>query len=172
MTQICDQPECKEPATHSYTWEWGESGVCCAKHQFTLQQTAQNIGRSITFAAISPGASPPLQREERVRLKAEALVLSEELGEAKARGLDLYRQNGLLTQQVQSLTVRGRESDAQLADALAKAAAADERLQKLEVENAELSNELSRLRVLVELPAVESRTSRGLGPQGPDPSTL
>lgn len=168
----CDQPGCDADATHSYTWEWGTSGTCCAKHQFTLQQTAQNIGRSIQFAPISPGATPPLQRDERIKLKAEALVLSEELSEAKARGLDLYRQNGLLTQQVQSLTVRNREADAQLKDALAAATAADARVTKLESENAELSNELSRLRVLVELPPVESRTTRGLGPQGPDPSTL
>lgn len=162
-TNVCDQTDCKEDATHSYTWEWGQSGVCCAKHQFTLQQTAENLSRKIQFAPISPGATPPLQRDERVRLKAEALVLGEELAEAKARGLDLYRQNGLLTQQVQALTVRNREADAQIADLRATLAPTAERIQKLEAENGNLSDELSRLRVLLDMPS-ESRTSRGLGP--------
>jgi len=162
-TNVCDQPGCSEEATHSYTWEWGTSGVCCGKHQFTLQQTAQNIARSIQFAPITPGATPPLQREERVRLKAESLVLAEELSEAKARGLDLYRQNGLLTQQVQALTTRNREADAQIKDLTAVAGPREERVLKLEAENAELSDEVSRLRVLLDIPS-ESRTSRGLGP--------
>lgn len=161
-TNICDQPECKEEATHSYTWEWGQSGVCCAKHQFTLQQTAQNISRTIQFAPLTPGATPPLQREERVRLRAEALVLADELAEAKGRGLDLYRQNGLLNQSVQSLTTRNREADAQLADLRAALAPLEKRVVELEAENATLHDEVSRLQVLVSLPA-PSDTKIGLG---------
>lgn len=164
MAQICDQPECKEPATHSYTWDWGTSGVCCGKHQFLLQQNAGNINRTITFAPISPGATPPLQREERVKLKAEALVLAEELEEAKGRGLDLYRQNTQLVAQVQSLTVRNREADSQLKDARAALDEQQERLVELEAENATLADELGRLQVLVPRPLIED-TRPGVGPE-------
>jgi chromosome segregation ATPase len=114
-----------------------------------LQQTANNLGRSITFGVITNGATPPLQREERVKLKAEAFVLAEELSEAKARGLDMYRQNTQLTAQVQSLTVRNREAEAQKKDAIAARDEMDQRLKALEAENASLTDELGRLRVLV-----------------------
>ena len=159
---LCDQPECSEPATHSYTWEWGATGTVCAKHQVILQQTAVNLGRAITFSPLSSGATPPLQREERVKLRAEALVLGEELAEAKDRGLDLYRQNTLLTQQVQSLTVRNREAEAQRKDALGASERADQRLRELEAENAHMADELSRLRVLVDMPPVDE-TQPGVG---------
>lgn len=159
---LCDQAGCSEPATHSYTWEWGASGTCCAKHQVLLQQTAGNLARSITFGGLSAAASPPLQREERVRLKAEALVLGEELAEAKQRGLEMYRQNTQLTQQVQSLTVRNREAEAQRKDALAVRDEMDHRLRELESENASLSDEVGRLRVLVDL-APQEPTQPGVG---------
>ena len=146
---LCDQSGTPEPATHSYVWEWGASGTCCAKQVPILQQTANNLGRSITFGVITSGATPPLQREERVKLKAEAFVLHEELAEAKARGLDMYRQNTQLTAQVQSLTVRNREAEAQKKDALAARDEMDRRLHALEAENASLTDELGRLRVLV-----------------------
>lgn len=161
--QLCDQAGCSEAATHAYTWEWGQSGTVCAKHMVTLQQTAGNLGRTVQFSPINDGATPPLQREERVKLKAEALVLAEELEEAKVRGLDLYRQNTLLTQQVQSLTVRNRESEAQLKDAVRARDEMDARLQKYESENAELADELSRLKVLVPLGDDYPGTSPGVG---------
>lgn len=147
---LCDQSATPEPATHSYVWEWGASGTCCASQVPILQQTANNLGRSITFGVITSGATPPLQREERVKLKAEAFVLAEELSEAKARGLDMYRQNTQLTAQVQSLTVRNREAEAQKKDAIAARDEMDRRLKALESENASLNDELGRLRVLVD----------------------
>jgi hypothetical protein len=146
---LCDQSDTPEPATHSYVWEWGASGTCAARQVPILQQTANNLGRSITFGVITSGATPPLQREERVKLKAEAFVLAEELSEAKARGLDMYRQNTQLTAQVQSLTVRNREAEAQKKDAIAARDEMDQRLRALEAENASLHDELGRLRVLV-----------------------
>lgn len=149
---LCDQPGCSEAATHSYVWEWGASGTCCSKHQQTLQQTSVSLARGIQFGVLTSAATAPLQREERVRLKAEALVLAEELAEGKQRGLELYRQNLLLTQQVQSLTVRKSEAEAQKKDAVADRDEMDRRLQVLEAENAALSDELGRLRVLVDMP--------------------
>jgi hypothetical protein len=156
---LCDQSEGAEPATHSYVWEWGHSGTCCARQVPILQQTANNLGRSITFGVLTSGATPPLQRDERAKLKAEAYVLAEELSEAKARGLDMYRQNTLLTAQVQSLTVRNREADAQRKDAIAARDEMDQRLKVLEAENASMHDELARLRVLVDV----SDTQPGIG---------
>jgi len=169
MDQMCDQTDCKERATHSYTWEWGASGVCCAKHQMVLAQTAASLQRQIHFSPINDGAAPPLQREERVKLRAEALVLGEELEEAKLRGLELYRQNTQLISQVQSLTVRAREQEAQLRDAVKARDDLDLRVASLESENATLHDELGRLRVLVDLPPAASggfdpTTSPGVGP--------
>ena len=160
---LCDQPGCSEAATHSYTWEWGASGTCCAKHQQTLQQTSVSLTRGIQFGLLTSAATAPLQREERVRLKAESLVLGEELSEAKARGLDMYRQLTLLTQQVQSLTVREREAVAQKKDAIAARDEMDRRLRELESENASIAEELSRMRVLVPF----EETQPGVGPSSP-----
>ncbi len=164
QVQLCDQKDCNDPATHAYTWAWGTSGTCCPKHQIVLQQTADQIARTINFSPLNANATPPLQREERVRLKAEALVLDEELKEAKQRGLDLYRQNTNLTQQVQSLTVRNREAEAQRKDAIADLQRSELRQQQLEAENATLADELSRLRVLVDMPPPAEETQPGVGP--------
>lgn len=149
MPTLCDQPLCQEQATHAYTWEWGQSGAVCGKHRALLQQTSENLGRSITFAPIDPAATPALTRDERVKLKAETLVVSEELAEAKARGLDMYRQIEKLSQQVQSLTVRNREAEEQLKDLGNAREKAEARVVELEVENADLHDELGRLRVLL-----------------------
>jgi hypothetical protein len=163
--EMCDQKDCNEPATHAYTWEWGQTGFVCAKHQVVLQQTAGQLERRINFAPINSDATPPMQREERVRLRAESLVLGEELAETKARGLDLYRQNTQLVAQVQSLTVRSREAEAQRKDAVIARDEMDQRLQKLETENANLSDELARVRVLIDLPPTgdEPGTTPGVG---------
>lgn len=149
MPTKCDQPLCQETATHAYTWEWGQSGAVCSKHQVLLQQTSENLGRKITFSPIDPSATPPITRDERVRMKAESLVLAEELTEAKTRGLEMYRQIELLTAQVQSLTVRNREAEAQLKDLANAREKAEARLVELEVENGDLADELGRLRVLL-----------------------
>ena len=167
MTTMCDQPLCAEQATHAYTWDWGQSGAVCAKHQALLQQTSENLGRKITFSPIDPAATPVLTRDERVKLKAESLVLAEELTEAKARGLDMYRQIELLTAQVQSLTVRNREAEAQLKDLANANAKSEERQRRLEAENGDLADELGRLRVLLPPPGrgeiITSATTSGAG---------
>lgn len=149
MPTMCDQPLCQEQATHAYTWEWGQSGAVCARHQVLLQQTSVNLGRAITFSPIDPAATPPITRDERVKLKAESLVLAEELSEAKGRGLEMYRQIELLSAQVQSLTVRNREAEAQLKDLANANEKAMARQVELEVENGNLADELGRLRVLL-----------------------
>jgi hypothetical protein len=150
-----DHPKCDDcgaPATHSYTWEWGQSGFCCAHHQTLKQQTAGNLSRGITFAVVSSTATAPLQREERVRLRAETLVAQEELSEAKERGLQLYHQNQALAAQVQSLTVQLRECEELRKDAVAAAEPLREALEKTRSQLGDAVDELGRLKVLIPLP--------------------
>jgi len=164
---LCDREGCDSAeAVFTYTWDWGESGQCCARHQVELTQLQSQLKRTCQFAPLNANASPPVQREERVRLKAEALVLAEELEEAKGRGVDLYRQNQLLSAQVQALTVRGREADAQLKDAAGAATAWNGEMDKLRTELGNAVDEISRLKVLVpsadaEPPGTEPEAGRG-----------
>lgn len=146
----CD--DCEAPASHSYTWDWGQSGFCCPQHQALRQQQAGNLGRSCSFAVVSSTATAPLQREERVRLRAETLVAQEELSEAKARGLELYQQNQNLTRQVQSLTVQLRECEELRKDAVAAAQPLREQLEETRAALAEAVDELGRLKALVPIP--------------------
>lgn len=149
---LCDQKGCSEPATFAYTWEWGESGKCCGTHQFTLNQTAGNISRAIQFQPLNAGIAPPMERSERIQLIAKAMTLEAELAEGKQRGLELYNQNVHLTAQVQSLTMRERELTVQVNSALADLVKAGEELTQRRAEAANLSDELGRLRVLVDRP--------------------
>lgn len=148
----CDEPGCNEPASHSYTWEWGDSGHVCSKHLAIKQQLAGNLNRTCSFAVVSSTATAPLQREERVRLRAETLVAQEELAEAKGRGLELYQQNQRLTSQVQSLTVQLRECEELRKDAVAAAQPLREQLEEMRVAYGNTVDELGRLRVLLEIP--------------------
>src|SRR5215211_15893 len=112
----CDEPGCGETAVFMYQWDWGKSGVSCARHAQLAQQIAGQISRNVVLSPLRPPESAPMQRDERTQLTARALVLEAELDEAKGRGLELYRANVALTQQVQTLTVRERELNAQLSD--------------------------------------------------------
>lgn len=148
VAPICDR-DCKDFATLAYVWEWGEKGVCCQLHAGLLQQIAGQISRGVQLLPLptSPVAAP-LTRDERTRLQATALVLNEELEEAKARGLELYRQTNELTRQVQSITVREREARAQLTDRDQKIAALQRAADERDAEHGELVSELERLRTL------------------------
>jgi hypothetical protein len=137
-----------ELATHAYVWAWGESGVCCPRGVASLRQTADQIGRTIEFSVLNPGLEPPLERTERVRLKAEVYAAEAELSDAKARGLELYRQNTLLAQQAQAATVRGRESEAQLSDATARVATLTGQLASRDAEHGDLVDEIERLKLI------------------------
>lgn len=148
--QLCSQANCGKEAISSYTWEWGESGVCCAEHQFTLNQTAGQISRTISFAPLSL-SDPPLERTERVQLKARALVLEEELQDAKNRGAALYQENLKLAQTARALTVRDREAQAQISDLNARCAKYEEQLRAKENQVGELSDELDQLRTVAAL---------------------
>jgi len=146
---VCDRDAaCGQPATFSYMWDWGEKGVCCALHAQLAQQIAQQISRGVTLQPMRAPEAEPMQRDERTRLKAHALVVEEELAEAKGRGLDLYRANVDLAQQVQTLKVREREINAQLADRDGRIRHLEGQLEERDAEHAELTEEIGRLRTL------------------------
>jgi seryl-tRNA synthetase len=162
--QTCDCAEgtCEDPAVFAYTWDWGQAGACCARHQVELVQRSKSLRRHVQFTVIAPGAAPPVQREERVRLIAEKLTAQEELKEAQMRGAEMLRQNQQLAQQVQVLTARERERDAQLKQARAELGEQRGIADRLAAESAELADEVSRLRVLAAVPP-EVDTRPGVG---------
>lgn len=147
---LCDRCDSSNPelATHAYVWAWGEKGTCCALHATLLQQTAETLQRSVAIHPLPTTAPVILTRDERVRLQAESLILREELEEAKGRGLELYRVNTQLQQQVQTHTVRERELRAQIKDAEAEVLQLRGRLEERDAEHAELVHEVERLRTL------------------------
>lgn len=141
----CDVDGCSEPAVFTYAWDWGQVGQCCAQHLVLLQQKSGQLNRQLMATPLAPSSPPPLERDERCKLVARALVLEEELTEAKLRGLELYRKNGELTQQVQTLTLREREAKAQITDGMRRVAVLEERLEQRDREHAELVHEVERL---------------------------
>ncbi len=144
----CSTEGCTKPAVFAYAWEWGEKGVCCDEHRFLLTQTSEHLKRSVHFAPLQAAARASLTRDERTQLIAAKLSAESEIEDLKTRGLDLYRENTQLTSQLQSLTVRARETAAQLKDATAHIADLDAQLRKRDAEHGELTDEVSRLRTM------------------------
>jgi hypothetical protein len=99
----CDVDGCTEPATASYVWAWGATGVCCARHQFILQQRARNLKRTIQFMPLVAGAPPAISRDERVQFHAQILAAEDELRDAKGRTSALYEQNQQLVGEIKRL---------------------------------------------------------------------
>lgn len=149
-----------------YQWEWGEKGYCCSLHATLLQQIAQQINRSVLIMPLQRTTPEPLQRDERTKLKATALVLEEELTDAKNRGLELYRINGQLRGDVQLMKVRNAEADSQLKDAHAEINRLNNELQKRELEHGEMALEIDRLKTLVSFSPAERR-ELGLSDENP-----
>lgn len=162
--QKCDQ-DCNESAVFAYTWEWGAKGVCCAKHQFLLQQTAGNLGRSVNFAPIVAAVAPSLTRTERAQLKGEVYALEMEVQDLKARGTLLYQENTALTRQVQASTTRLRETELQLAEAHGELGRLGDKLEARDAEHGDLVDELQRLRTLAKFSAEPPATSAAVAPR-------
>lgn len=168
----CDQKSaadaksaCPNAAALSYLWDWGEKGVCCQQHMMLLQQTSGNLGRGVNFVPLVAAAPAPITRDERARLKGEVYALTEEIEEHKGRGLDLYRENTRLTEQLQALTVRHRETDLQLKDAKRLNEDLQEKIDERDAEHGNLVDELERLRVLTKF-SEPKRSELGLGESG------
>lgn len=165
LTTVADGPpkcdECDAPALFAYAFPWGEGGKVCATHAALKQQTAENLGRTVTMAALPPPQNQPLTRAERVALKAEVYALEEEAKDLKARGLALYQENERLTIQLQALHVRHQETDARLRDATATLDDFSRRLEERDAEHGALVDEVQRLRTI---------TKFATPPQDPAPS--
>jgi chromosome segregation ATPase len=153
--QLCSKYK-TEPAIASYVWAWGETGFCSSRYQLELTQIATSLSRTVSFAPIGNAAEIPMERSERTKLKAECLVLEEELTEAKGRAVDLYRENVRLSQQVQAYTVRMHELEAQLRDATLVKDRAETRLLNSDAAQGEMVEELTRLRTIAKY--VEEQT--------------
>lgn len=148
----CDRGTSAEPCTaaasFAYQWDWGEKGICCSLHATLLQQVAGTLNRQVMTHPLLPSTPAPLTRSERVQLQATQIVLNEELEDAKARGLELYRANGELVRQNNLLTVREREAVAQLNDVKGELAFVRDQLSAREQEHANLVMEVERLRTV------------------------
>ena len=169
--KMCDEPGCEKAAVVSYVWEWGQGGSCCLEHQVVHTQRAAALKRRVTFTPLNPGAPPPIERSERVRLTAERLAAEEELSEVKARGLELYQSNVKLTAEVQRLTLMVRELRAQLQDAREDRDLAIGERNSRTAELADAVDELDRIKRLVEASATVpvGATVAGLPPGPVDP---
>lgn len=153
---------CKQAGVVAYLWDWGDKGVCCQHHMMLLQQTAGNLGRAVTFVPLVAAAPAPITRDERARLKGEVYALTEEIEEHKGRGLDLYRENERLAQQVQALTVRGRETELQLKEAKKQVEQLQQQADERDAEHGNLVDEVERLRSIAKF-SEPKRSELGLG---------
>lgn len=147
---VCTQPECREQASYAYRWAWGETGMCCATHRNALEQLSRNLKREIHFDRLETAPVAPMSRDERTRLKAAMLVAEEERDEAKQRAADLYKANAQLAQQLQALTVRQRESEAQLRDLSVQRDEAERQRDEAQAKWGDVSDELQRLKLIAD----------------------
>lgn len=178
--RMCDQKNsdgspCREPAVHSYRWDWGETGACCAAHAPLMQQIAVNLSsrevvRTVNLAPLENAAEAPLERSERTALIAGRLAAEAETAELKNRGAQLYRQNVDLTAQVQRLTLRHSEADAQLTDARAKVEALQDKLDERETDLGRVTDELQRMQTLAAFaPETGKKAGKAPEPKAPEP---
>lgn len=160
----CDR-DCSSTAVFAYTWEWGEKGVCCATHQFLLQQTAGNLGRSVNFAPIASSVVVPMGRDERVKLKAEVYALEEEATDLRSRGSLLYQENTALTRQVQAATTRLREAERLLQESTDRTHELERRIEERDAEHGNLVDEVQRLRTLAKFVEQPPQRSEPVAPR-------
>lgn len=153
---------CSNPATHSYRWEWGEEGKCCASCVALLNQTAQNLSRTVSTKQLdaASSAAAPLTRNERTQLIAARLSAEAELEEVQQRGQQMYQSNVDLTSQVQTHVMRARERDGQLSEKDEQIKRLSTDLERRERELAEATTELQRLRVLNQFATQPTERSR------------
>lgn len=147
--RMCDKDPSQQ-AVYSYRFDWGEEGVVCAEQATRLQQVAQQTGRGVVLVPLS-NEPPPVTLDERRQHHATRLALEEELTAAKGRGLELYRVNQRLSQELSAANAVNAELKSQLEqrdDDLLKQASLTRRL---EAEHGDLVSELERLRAVASL---------------------
>jgi hypothetical protein len=155
----CDDGGCSSGAVFSYTWDWGQHGVCCALHQHLHQQKSETLQRKVNFAPLLPPGPVPLTRDERTKLKAEVYAVEAEIEDHKARCSELYRENTALTRQVQASTTRLRETELQLSEATKVVDELRWKLEKRDAEQATLVDEVTRLRTLSKYPPLQAEAA-------------
>lgn len=116
---MCDR-NAEQSAVWSYSWEWGENGVCSSESRNLLEQTARNLKRRISFAPLINLGEPPLERTERASLKGSIYALEEEIAELKARGVAMYTELGTLRSDGRLLALREKEANRQVEDLKAR----------------------------------------------------
>lgn len=139
----CEQ--CDKPATLTYRWEWGETGIVCDEHGALLQQKSESLNRRVTVHPRQAPAPAPIGRDERVQLTAKALVLEEELKAAQSAGQQLHAKCQDVQVQLSAALVKQRELKAQLEDVGAKLGESERQRETLSAENGRLLVELDRL---------------------------
>lgn len=112
---------CKAPAQYAYTWDWGESGFCCARCSVALNHRSQAVGRVCRLTALTPGAPKPVEYDERINMHAKVLAAEDEVVAVKARNLQLFEANQKLIGEQQRMATEASELRTQLADARAEA---------------------------------------------------
>lgn len=170
---LCSEPGCGEAATHTYTWEWGATGTCCARHQQLHQQTATQLERSIQFGPLPNLPAAPLSRDERAQLAGRAYALGMEIEDLQRDKAGLLADNVKLAGQVQTLTVQNREYEQQARDAAFQRDQALDARDAAQLDLAQHMDELDRLRLIVrnqqEPESFGGTTSSPLPPTTPDP---
>lgn len=148
--------KCEEAATHSFRWEWGEEGSCCAACAPLVTQAAGNIGRTVAIKPLDATAGvAPVTKHERVQLIAAKLAAEAELEEVQQRGASLYQSNVDLTAQVQTLTMQARERETHVAEKDEQIERLSEDLERRERELAAAQQEVQRLTVLAQFAPTE-----------------
>lgn len=147
---ICTvDPECGEIAVAQYVWPWGETGLCCPRHQTILGQKAKQLKREIQITALRPGAERPVTRDERIQAHATRMALEAELAEAQTRGMELYRNVEQLQAQLKTAIAQKAELEAQLESARRTAAEAQRAAGEIRTKAAKENAELQQLRALL-----------------------
>lgn len=150
MTTMCTvEAGCPESPVATYTWPWGEHGLCCVRHQVILAQKAQQLRQQVHIVPLRPGEPTPMAHDERVNLNAQILSLRAELEEARTRGLDLYHDVETLQAQVRTLTAQKAALDGENKTAATRNSELLAQVASIRSQAAKYSEELQRLQALV-----------------------
>lgn len=103
-----------EEAVYSYTWEWGETGLCGHTGRTLLQQASGNLGRRVDFHPLETGPRP-MELEERAQFAGKVYALEAELAAVRDRGQALYLETERLRADNRLLVVQKGQLEARLA---------------------------------------------------------
>jgi hypothetical protein len=163
---MCDMcpPDRPSVATHSYTWQWGQSGFCCERCVVAIRHQEKNLRQTCVLASLTPAAPLPINRDERTRLIAAKLAAEEEAAEVKSRNVELYNANQELGKQLRLLTVQMRELEAQKGDLTTELDHALEANMAIRRQLGETDHERARLEAIL--------TAQGVPPEGGLPTKV